>query len=203
MTDASVAECVDVAMEEFQRIRQKVKDIDYHYDLTGCNKKQLRAADVLQTVIPQFKELGTPVAAQKWVEWNFEDLPIPVRGILDLEYENFVRDIKTTSVKPKNNANYNRQLTFYALATDKTPKLDYVYTLAKSCELISFDIQNINKNINDIKRIANKMMRMLSISSDIEEVCYLSCLEPNISNDNWYDQWGANEIIGAKKLFNL
>ena len=79
--------------------------------------------------------------------------------------------------------------------------VDYVYVTTKQSSLISFDIENVNKHIEDIKRIANKMMRLLSLSSDIEEVCYLSCLEPNLSNENWYDQWGANEIIGAKKLF--
>ena len=45
------------------------------------------------------------------------------------------------------------------------------------------------------------MMRLLSLSSDISEVCYLSCLEPDISNEDFTNQWGTNEIIGANKLF--
>jgi len=201
MNGASIAESTDVAMEEYQRIRTEAKDAGFNYDLDGCNKKQLRAPDILATVIPKYRAFGVPVAMQKWVEWEWEDLPIPVRGIIDLEYEDCVRDLKTTSVKPKNNDNYNRQLTIYALATDKVPYIDYVYSTTKIAELQTFEIPDINEHIKDVKRIAMKMMRLLSLSDDIEEVCYLSCLDPNLSNDNWYDQWGHNEVRGAKKLF--
>jgi len=31
-------------------------------------------------------------------------------GFLDLEYEDCVRDLKTTSFRPKKNSNYDRQL---------------------------------------------------------------------------------------------
>ena len=52
-----------------------------------------------------------------------------------------------------------------------------------------------------LERIITKMMRLLSVSDDMREVCQASNLEPNLSNDNWWDYWGANEIEGAKKLF--
>ena len=51
------------------------------------------------------------------------------------------------------------------------------------------------------QELKKKMMRLLSLSSDISEVCYLSCLEPDISNEEFTNQWGTNEIIGANKLF--
>jgi len=199
--DAPIAECIDVAMYEFDKVWEACKKSGYHYDFDACSKKQLRCADVLTHMIPEYKKFGTPIATQKWVEWQWDDFPIPIRGILDFEYEDCVRDLKTTSVRPKGNANYDRQLTFYALATNKAPVVDYVYTLTKSCELISFDIEDVNKHVDDIKRIAMKMQRMLSISDDIQQVCYQSCLEPDLSNNNWYDQWGINETKGARKLF--
>ena len=201
MDNATIPQAIEIAMEEFRSTRLKAKEGGYFYDVEACTKKQLRCADVLTQIIPQYQKLGTPIAAQKWVEWQWEDFPIPIRGILDFEYEDCVRDLKTTSIRPKGNANYDRQLAFYALATNKAPVVDYVYTLTKSCELISFDIVDVNKNVEDIKRIAMKMQRILSISSDIKEVCYQSCLEPDLSNTNWFDQWGDNEIKGAKQLF--
>ena len=201
MTEATIAQSIEYAMETFDDVRKKVMEVNADYDFDMHNKKQLQVANTLQTIIPEYRALGTPIAAQKWVQWECDELPIPIRGILDLEFEDCVRDIKTTGVKPNINTEYDRQLTFYALATEKAPVVDYIYVTAKQSSLISFDIQNVNKHIEDIKRIANKMMRLLSLSSDIEEVCYLSCLEPNLSNENWYDQWGANEIVGAKKLF--
>jgi len=201
MEERTIPEAIDAAMEEFYRTRRTAEEKGLYYDVDACSKKQSRCADVLTQIIPQYQNLGTPIASQRWVEWRWDDFPIPIRGILDFEYEDCVRDLKTTSTRPKGNTNYDRQLTFYALATGKMPIVDYVYTLAKSCELISFDIQDVNKHVKDIKRIAMKMQRILSISSDIEEVCYQSCLEPDLSNNNWYDQWGYNEAIGAKKLF--
>tara|TARA_R110002153_G_scaffold209534_1_gene362117 strand:+ start:11430 stop:12224 length:795 start_codon:yes stop_codon:yes gene_type:complete len=203
MQDVSINEAIEIAMDEFTKVQQKIGLVNsYKYDFEMANKKQLQVARVLTEIIPQYKKLGVPVDAQRWVEWECDDLPIPIRGILDLEYEDCVRDLKTTSVRPKApSIDYCRQLTFYALATNKAPMVDYVYTLSKSQELISFDIDNVNMYVNDIKRIAFKMMRMLSLSSEIEDVCYLSNLEPDLSGTNFYDIWGANETIGANKLF--
>ena len=201
MDNLTVPQSIDAAMTVFDETRSEAKSARYEYDLAACDKKRMRCADVLTEIIPQYKLLGTPIACQKWVEFQWDDFPIPIRGILDLEYEDCVRDIKTTGTRPKSNPNYDRQLAFYALATNKTPSLDYIYTLAKSCELISFDVQDVNRNINDIKRIAMKMHRMVAISDDIEKVCYESCLEPDLTNNNWYDQWGKKEIKAARRLF--
>jgi len=198
---ADIEQATQVADEVFTETRHTVSQKGVYYNTEQCLKKQARCSDVLTEIIPQYQKFGTPIAAQKWVQWEWEDLPIPIKGILDFEYDDCVRDLKTTSVKPKPNDNYNRQLTFYSLATGKKPIVDYVYTLSKSCELISFDIQDVDRHTEDIKRIAMKMMRLLSLSSDIREVCYLSCLEPDLSNDNWWDYWGANEVEGAKALF--
>jgi len=203
MEDVSINQAIEIAMEEFTKVQQKIGfDNPYNYNYEMANKKQNQVARVLTEIIPQYKKLGVPVDAQRWVEWTCDDLPIPIRGILDLEYEDCVRDLKTTGTRPKApSIDYCRQLTFYALATNKPPVVDYVYTLAKSQELISFDIDNVNNHVEDIKRIAFKMMRMLSLSSNIEDVCYLSNVEPDLSGTNFYDIWGTNERIGAKKLF--
>lgn len=197
----AIKESIDLANEEFARVADKARKDGADYDFDGADKKQKNVKRTLEAVIPVYKDLGTPIASQKKVTYQFDSLPIPLFGILDLEYEDCVRDLKTTGFKPKNNSDYDRQLTMYSLATNKTPVIDYVYTTTKVSELISFDVENVDIHKLQLERIATKMMNMLSLSSDIKEVCKLSNLEPNLSNDNWYDYWGANEIIGAKKLF--
>jgi len=201
MVDSTFDECVEKAMNEFDRVR---KAKPYGYDFDMHNKKQNRVHDVLAEIIPLYKKLGVPVEAQLEVFWTFEDSPIEIRGFIDLLYEDCVRDIKTTSVRPKGvSDDYCLQLAFYSQAVALPPVVDYIYTTTKAQELISYDVLDVQERIKDIKRIVNKMTRLLSLSDDIEEVCYLSCLEPNLSNDNFYDFWTPTEIEGAKKLFDI
>jgi hypothetical protein len=197
----TIKESIDMANAEFDKIKQTAKKSKFDYDEKEADKKQSYVKRTLETVIPVYKEFGTPIASQKKVEYWFDSIPVPLMGYLDLEYEDCVRDLKTTSIKPKKNSNYDRQLTTYAIATNKLPMIDYVYTTTKVSELISFDVENVNMHKQSLERIATKMMNMLSLSSDIKEVCRLSNLEPNLSNDNWWDYWGAREIEGAKQLF--
>ena len=96
MTEATIAQSIEFAMESFDEIRKKVMDENADYDFDMHNKKQLQVANVLQTIIPEYRALGTPIAAQKWVQWECDDLPIPIRGILDLEFEDCVRAVSYT-----------------------------------------------------------------------------------------------------------
>ena len=198
MVDSSFNECVEKAMNEFDKIR-KIKPDDYDWDLH--NRKQNRVHDVLADMIPEYKKLGVPTEAQLKVNWTFDDSPIEIIGIIDLLYEDCVRDLKTASQRPKDvSDDYCLQLSFYSQCVALPPFVDYIYSTTKIQELISFEINDVKKHINDIKRIVGKMTRLLSLSDDIEEVCYLSCLEPNLSNDNFYDFWTPTEIEGAKQL---
>ena len=83
----------------------------------------------------------------------------------------------------------------------ETNAIDYAYATTKQFELITFSVENIEKHVYEIERIISKMERMLSLSDDIKEVCFLSNLEPDISNRNWWDFWGKNEKKGAQLLF--
>ena len=199
--NVSTKESVDLANEEFARVADLAREEGIDYDFDGAHKKQQYLKRTLEAVIPVYKDLGVPIASQKQVTYQFDSLPVTLYGILDLEYEDCVRDLKTTSYKPKKNSDYDRQLTMYSLSTDKAPVIDYVYTTTKVSELISFDVADIDIHKAQLERIVTKMMKMLSLSDDIREVCQLSNLEPNLSNDNWYEYWGANEIKGAMKLF--
>ena len=47
------------------------------------------------------------------------------------------------------------------------------------------------------------MTRLLSLSSDVKEVAHMSCLCPDLSNEDFTRQWGPNEILGAKEIFEI
>ena len=198
----NVEDSIKQALLVYEKAHEKITQNNIEtYNWATCAKKQVRVAPVLEQILPSYIKFGKPIACQKWVEHKFDSLDFPVRGILDFEYEDTVRDLKTASQQPKNNDDYNRQLTLYALATNKKPYIDYVYTLTKKCDLITFNVPNIELHIITIERIINKMHNMLSVSTDIEEVCKATNLEPDISNRNWWDFWGKNEKKGAIKLF--
>lgn len=199
--NATVQDCIDATNLEYKKIYNKVAETKAEYDFDACAKKREMTEDTISAMLPLFRSFGKPTDAQLRVEHEIEDLPIPMIGYIDLLYENCVRDIKTTGIKPKPKKDYQYQLSFYAKATGVTPVVDCIYVPRTKKELHSFEVVDIEQNWNEIKRIANKMMRLLALSSDISEVCYLSCLEPDISNEDFTNQWGTNEIIGANKLF--
>lgn len=203
MEDAPINECVDYALSTYDDIYKDIDDNGARYDYKKCLEKQVIIGEVLDEVIPKFKRFGKPTAAQMWVE-IYLDLPIPFKGIVDLLYDDYVRDIKTTGIMPKGiKKDHQHQLSIYSMATSKDPFVDVVYVTKNKRELHTMPIQNVSENVKEIRRIAMKMWQMLSFSSDIHEVCAMSCLEPDISNENFMNQWGPTEIEGAKTLFNL
>ena len=197
----TVNDAITAANDSYQKQHKKILESKSDYNWEACSKKQASVKKLLEATVDSYKIFGTPIANQKWVEYTFDDMPIPIKGILDYEYEDYVRDLKTASIRPKQNPDYDRQVTFYALATNKKGFIDYAYATTRQFELITFSVENIEKHVHEIIRIMSKMERLLSISDDIKEVCRMSCLEPDISNRNWWDYWGKNESKGARLLF--
>ncbi len=203
MTSAPMQECIDKALAEYDDIYKQIEENKAKYDFAKCLEKQIIVPEVLEIVIPVYRKLGKPIAAQKWIE-IYLDLPVPFKGIIDFLYEDCVRDLKTTGQKPQEvKTDYQNQLSIYSIATSKKPYVDYVYTTKHNRQLITYEVTNVEDNIKNIRRIAMKMWQLLSFSSDIHEVCAMSCLEPDISNEDFMNQWSATEIKGAQKLFNM
>tara|TARA_R100001509_G_scaffold85748_2_gene48841 strand:+ start:299 stop:1099 length:801 start_codon:yes stop_codon:yes gene_type:complete len=203
MTTAPIQECIDSALREYDKIYKSIEEHKADYDFAKCLEKQMTLPEVLDKIIPLYRKFGKPTAIQEWVE-VYLDLPIPLKGICDYLYDDYVRDLKTTGIQPKEvKTDYLNQLTVYSLATSKTPHVDYVYVTKHKRELISYKIENTEVYVKNIRRIAMKMWQLLSFSSDIHEVCAMSCLEPDISNEDFMNQWSATEIKGAQILFDM
>tara|TARA_R100000149_G_scaffold65950_1_gene42248 strand:- start:1943 stop:2743 length:801 start_codon:yes stop_codon:yes gene_type:complete len=203
MTSAPMQECIDKALQEYDDIYEKIEEAGVDYDYKKCLEKQVTVPEVLEVVIPQYRQFGKPISAQEWVE-IYLDLPIPFRGIIDFLYDDCVRDLKTTGQKPQEvKTDYQNQLSIYSIATSKKPFVDYVYSTKYNKQLITYEVRNVEDNVKNIRRIAMKMWQLLSFSSDIHEVCAMSCLEPDISNEDFMNQWSATEIKGAQILFDM
>ena len=207
LSDATTEDCVDRAINCIDETHADMEilgaeqNIEFDYDFDACLENQKKLFQTIDKVLPTFQDYGELVDHQKRVEFQIDDLPIPIIGYVDLLYDDCVRDIKVTKQKPKTKRDWEYQLTFYSKATGKKPFVDAIYSLKTKTELFTFEVQNIEEHWKDIQRIAYKMMRLLSLSENIEDVCYLSCLEPDTTNEDWWNQWGTNEMIGAKKLF--
>ena len=152
----------------------------------------------LRIALPHYRSLGKPIASQKKVKLEYEWMPVPIIGYLDLQYEGVVRDIKTVgrlpSVVPQTVC---RQLAIYATAEKALPLVDYIHSTKSSAQVVVMGVPDVEDHMKMVERSARSMMRLLSYSSDIHEIAQL--LVPNF--DDW--RWSGNEIEAAKKLWSL
>lgn len=138
--------------------------------------------------------------AQKKISIQLESLPIPIIGYIDLEYSDLIRDIKTTARKPANGKltdGVSRQMSVYWRATGKIPVADYIIVTAKSVGVETLPVFDIQDHWETTARAAKAMHKVLSISTDIQEIA--SYFMPDFSD--W--SWSEGEIEAAKKLWRI
>jgi uncharacterized protein YozE (UPF0346 family) len=197
---------IDKAIGEYKSISETQTDfkklVYWHksrgvvFDKNKVDKELNNISNYLELGIPYYKNLGKFKSYQKKVELNHEDLPIPIIGYIDLEYENCIRDIKTTAKTPKLTDQVSRQLAIYSTALDKPAFADYLYVAKTKQEVVTFEIQDVNDRINEVYRIALAMMNLLQ-NNDINALvdsCY-----PNFAD--W--MWDEGSIEVAKELWRI
>lgn len=152
----------------------------------------------LRIALPHYRSLGKPIASQKRIELEYDWMPVPIIGYLDLKYEGVVRDIKTVGRLPSAvPMTVCRQLSIYATAEKALPLVDYIHSTKSSAQVVVMGVSDVEGNMRVVERAARSMMKLLSYSADIREVAQL--LVPNF--DDW--RWSASEIEAAKKLWSL
>lgn len=194
-------DAIQFAMDKYTEKQKEIHDSGADYDFDKCFQRGKLIPKTLNTIIPIYRKLGALQEAQVKVEFTFDDVGIPIIGYVDYMYDNFLRDLKTTGVYPKIRSDYGRQLAFYALATGKKPFIDFAYVTTTKQELVSYPVSSLDSYIKELKFIALRMKKLLEFSSDIHEVCNMSCLIPDTTNEDFMKQWGKNEIKGANILF--
>ena len=161
--------------------------------------------DYIRTAIGFYDELQKdkyvkPIDYQKKVIYEDEDLPIPIEGWLDFEYEDCIRDIKTVSRTPSDmSSRIKRQLSLYAYTTNKKAYADFIICTRTKNDVVSYELSQseANRSLNELKKGAFAIEKFISISKDVDELA--SFFIPDF--DDWI--WSDEEKDKAKKLWRL
>ena len=167
------------------------------FDDAKVFKEQLAVNGYLDLALPHYRLLGKPLETQSRVTVDV-GLPVPIIGYIDVLYENQVRDIKTVGRLPKSVPSATaRQLAIYAHAKNSTPIVDYVHFTKTTQQVVTLGVPDHKEHWKTAVQAANNMAKLLSVSSDIQEIAGL--LMPDF--DDW--RWSDGEKDAAKRLWRL
>ena len=189
---------VKTAQKEFMSLMNYHKKEGVTFDEVKAETEYKNIEKYLEVGLPFYKNLGEPVSYQKKVELEFDDLPIPVIGYVDLEYEDCIRDIKTSARKPAELLPpVQRQLAIYATALEKDRAYaDYLYVTKTKAEVITLECDDIDMRLNEVYRVALAMMNLLQ-NNDINSL--VDQFYPDFSN--W--MWSDSDRAVAKELWRI
>lgn len=189
---------VKTAQKEFMSLMNYHKKEGVTFDEVKAETEYKNIEKYLEVGLPFYKNLGEPVSYQKKVELEFDDLPIPVIGYVDLEYEDCIRDIKTSARKPSELLPpVQRQLAIYATALEKDRAYaDYLYVTKTKAEVITLECDDIDMRLNEVYRVASAMMNLLQ-NNDINSL--VDQFYPDFSN--W--MWSDSDRAVAKELWRI
>jgi hypothetical protein len=189
----SVAE----AQKEFMALMNYEKKQGNVFDQEKAETEYNNIKKYLEVGIPFYKKFGEPVSYQKKVELQYEDLPIPIIGYVDMEYSDCIRDIKTTAKRPSALLPpVQRQIALYGSALEKHAYADYLYVTKTKAEVITFEVDDINMRLNEVYRVASAMMNLLQ-NNDINSL--VDQFYPDFSN--W--MWSDSDRAVAKELWRI
>jgi hypothetical protein len=198
-------ENLSLSDEEIQDYAIKVYDDDHAnglktaiFDDAKVQKEKDALSGFISVAMPHYRSLGPPIESQSKIVLEIEDVPVPIVGYIDLLYEGVVRDIKTVSRLPSRVPTYTcRQLAIYANATNSIPIVDYLHSTKTKQQLVVMPVPDHASHWKVVVKAAKNMTKLLSISSDIEEIAGL--LMPDF--DDW--RWSTGEKNAARRLWRL
>jgi len=198
---ASITDAMALAEQEFDNQKEICNN---HYpdtiiDQVKLEKEQANLDLFAKEALSFYTRLGAPTEYQKTVYLDLESIPVPIKGIVDLQYGSIVRDIKTTMRLPsKVPATHARQLAIYAAATQSDHAYaDYVVVTSRTRDVVSRPIENIKDRLSEAESIALAITRLLSVSNDKHEIAGL-CF-PDF--ESW--MWGDTEKEFAKTIWRI
>jgi hypothetical protein len=196
--NCTAVDCIDIANNKFTDLEDASMQRGEPVDRAKCNKEYESLAKYLQVGIPHYQSLGKPTGTQQKIKIELEDIPVPIIGYTDVQYEHVLRDIKTVGrFSSKIQESTQRQMAIYEKATGKVPILDYLYVTSKGAEVKSVASENSDYHYAVVLKACKSIMKLLSTSDDIQEVA--SLLVPDF--DDW--RWSEGEKKAAKKLWRL
>lgn len=206
VVDESIGELLIQDIDDKTVIKSAISRFDglyHHYkdeieiDYNKFSRERNLITSYLNTAIPFYKGMNKPIAYQKQVKLQLDELPIPIIGYIDLQYEGVVRDIKTTGRMPSAIPDaVNRQLSIYATVEDCDAYADYIFASPKKTEIKSMQVENIDEHMKVVKDASLTIMNLLSYSNDINQIARL--FYPNY--DSW--MWSKDDIEIAKTIWS-
>jgi hypothetical protein len=161
---APVEDCQKIAIEEFDRLTA----------LSGDPKREHERKVVPLIVAQGLTELrpyGTPSHYQQEVLWEHPELPLPMRGFIDLRWEDqgILTDIKTTLRVPSEiSESHARQVSSYGHAISDNTDLRLTYISDKKA--VTYQLENAKQHLAAMIKIAHALEKFLSISDDPKEL---------------------------------
>ncbi len=192
-----IAAPINMALNIFdERWIEHKKSNEYDYEKVRSERDNIER--YLEVAMPFYRKLGKPESIQKRIEIDL-DLPVPVIGFIDLQYPGMIRDIKTTGrMMPKTPSSICRQLSLYAYAENCSAVADFIHVTKTKAEVVTVEITDIDKRLEELRKASLAMMNVLSYSDDINQVA--SLFYPD------FDDWRWNnpaDVAAAKKLWGI
>lgn len=193
-------QCISKANQDYDKLIEHQKENQDSVDNDKVRKEKDALPKYLETAIDFYSELmdpNKPFEYQKEIELQIEG--IKITGFLDLlcEGEGTVRDIKTVSRMPVSlPSSVKRQLSIYAMATDKTPIADYVCVTKTKAEVKPIVVSDVDEYFEQVVRACKSIKNLLSYSNDKQQIADL--FYPDL--DHW--MFTDHEREAARKIWS-
>lgn len=162
--DMPVEDCQALAVIEFDRLTALSGD-------PNREKERKAVPLIVAQGLTELRPYGTPSHYQQEVLWEHPELPLPMRGFIDLRWEDkgILTDIKTTMRVPSEiSESHARQVAGYGYAISDNIDLRITYISDKKA--ITYQLENAKAHVAAIVKVASALEKFLSISDDPREL---------------------------------
>ena len=162
--DAPLEDCIAKALTEFDRLSALSTDHNREKERKGIG-------GMVQNGLAELRPYGKPSHYQREVIWQHPDLPLPVKGFVDLQWEDhgILTDIKTTFRVPSEiSETHARQVASYGYALSDNIDLRLSYISDKKA--VTYRLENARDHLNALVKVGQTLERFLSLSDDPKEL---------------------------------
>jgi hypothetical protein len=161
---APIEACAEHAVKEFDRLSALSTDHNREKERKGI-------PGMVEHGLAELRPYGKPSHYQREVIWEHPDIPLPMKGFIDLQWEDhgIITDIKTTFRVPSEiSETHARQVASYGYALSDNIDLRLSYISDKKA--ITYKLENARDHLNAMVKVAQALEKFLSISDDPREL---------------------------------
>lgn len=145
-------------------------------------KERAAIPDFVRQAAVMFRPLGVPDARQLKIEYWVDGVEVPVIGLIDYKWPDFLHDLKTTYRLPSEpRSDHAIQVSIYSEAKGIRPWLSYV-TPKKG---VAFPVDDREQTMRVVRHSARAIRAMLERASDKNEAA--SFFAPDFDSYLWND----------------